>query len=166
MSLYSYKLVSYWKQRARGARPITFCRLLLASNNRKEHVEGNLDRVDENQTVLGGNELEVDGVHNGPDLPRSLTSRKKIFLDFIDNHRKRVTVDQTQVGEENSHKDGTPEQLVHTDLKGDMLGFSSFNLPVQPVVEVVSRRTVIDEPEDSERDESLHIERSATDEKL
>jgi hypothetical protein len=45
--------------------------LLLGSNKREEHVEGNLDTVDKDKTMLVGDELEVDGVHNGPHLPGS-----------------------------------------------------------------------------------------------
>mmetsp|Transcript_2679 Transcript_2679/g.4023 ORF Transcript_2679/g.4023 Transcript_2679/m.4023 type:complete len:91 (+) Transcript_2679:2-274(+) len=42
---------------------------LLGSEERKEHVEDNLDSVNENKTVLGRDELEVDGMNHWPDLP-------------------------------------------------------------------------------------------------
>ena len=47
---------------------------LLGSDQGKEHVEGDLDTIDENETVLGGDELKVDRVDDRPDLPGSLTS--------------------------------------------------------------------------------------------
>jgi len=43
--------------------------LLLGSNDRKEHVEGDLHTVDKDKTVLGGNEFKVDSVDERPDLP-------------------------------------------------------------------------------------------------
>jgi hypothetical protein len=82
--------------------------LFLASDNREEHVESNLDGIDKDQSVLRGDELEVDSVHNGPDLPRSLTRTVKVGLDLVNNNSDRVTVYQAQIGEENSHEDGAP----------------------------------------------------------
>ena len=43
--------------------------LALASNYGKEHVEGNLDSVNECNSVLGGDEAEVDCVDQWPYLP-------------------------------------------------------------------------------------------------
>jgi hypothetical protein len=56
--------------------------------------------------MLGGDEFEVDGVNNRPNLPRSLAGRKKIILDFASNGGKGVAVDQTEVSEEDGHEDG------------------------------------------------------------
>lgn len=139
---------------------------LLGSNERKEHVKGHLDGVDKDQTVLGGDELEVDRVHHWPDLPRTLHGTKEILLDLVSNGREGVSIDQSEVGKEDSHKDGAPKQLINTDLEGDVLCFRSFNLGVEPVVKVVSRRSVVDETKDRESDESLHVEGSSTDEDL
>jgi hypothetical protein len=65
-----------------------------------------LDSVDKDKTMLGGDELEVDGMDNGPDLPRSLASTEKVVLDLADDDGHRVAVHQTKVGEEDGHKDG------------------------------------------------------------
>jgi len=43
--------------------------LFLGSKQGKEHVECNLYSVDVKKTVLGGDELEVDGVDDWPYLP-------------------------------------------------------------------------------------------------
>jgi hypothetical protein len=83
--------------------------LFLASNNGKEHVKGDLDRVDKDQTMLGGDELEVHGMDYRPDLPRSLAGRQQVALDFLANSAKRVAIDQAQVGEKDGHENGTPE---------------------------------------------------------
>lgn len=45
---------------------------LLGSKEGKEHVERNLDGVNEDKTVLGGDEFEVDSVDKRPHLPGSL----------------------------------------------------------------------------------------------
>jgi hypothetical protein len=81
---------------------------LLASKERKEHVEGNLHRVDEDKTMLVGNELEVDGVDKGPDLPASLTGDQEILLDLLTNDGEGVSVYQTKIREEDSHKERAP----------------------------------------------------------
>ena len=57
--------------------------LLLGSDERKEHVESNLDSVDEDETVLGRDELEVNGVHNRPDLPGSLACVEEVVLELV-----------------------------------------------------------------------------------
>ena len=111
---------------------------LLGSNEREEHVEGHLDSIDENQAVLGRNELEVDGVHNGPYLPRTLASREQIVLDLVGDDAKGISVDESEVGEKDSHEDGAPDELIKRDFGSDVLGLCSFNLFVQPVVKVVS----------------------------
>ena len=115
------------------------CRaLLLGPDQAQEHVEGDLDRVDEDEAVLGADELEVDGVHNGPYLPRALASREQIVLDLVGDDAKGISVDESEVGEKDSHEDGAPDELIKRDFGSDVLGLCSFNLFVQPVVKVVS----------------------------
>ena len=65
-----------------------------------------MDSVDKDKTVLGGDELEVHGVDNRPDLPGSLTGTEEVVLDLVSNGNHRVTVHQTKVGKENTHEDG------------------------------------------------------------
>ena len=116
--------------------------------------------------MLGGDELEVDGVHNGPDLPGTLAGREKIVLDLVANDGQGVAVDQSQVGEEDRHEARAPKNLVNCNLESHILGFLSFDLAVEPVVKVVSRRTVVDESKDREGKETLHVEGSPTDKEL
>jgi hypothetical protein len=104
------------KQKKHHERALGAVHLFTRSNDGKEHIEGNLDAVEEEQSVLVGDKLEIDGMHNRPDLPRTLASGKKIRFEFLSNHGKRVTVAQSKVGEENCHKDGTPEDLVNANL--------------------------------------------------
>ena len=139
---------------------------LLGSNQGKEHVEGHLHSVDKDETMLVGDELEVDRVDQGPDLPAALHGGKEIVLDLVSNDSEGVAVDETQVGEEDTHKDGAPEQLIDTDLERDVLGLGSWNLLVEPVVKVVSRGAVVDEAKDGEGDESLHVEGASANEDL
>jgi hypothetical protein len=115
---------------------------LLASEERKEHVEGNLYRVDKDKTMLVGDVLEVDGVDKGPDLPASLTGDQEILLDLLTNDGERVSVYQTKIREENGHEDRAPEDLINTNLQGNVSSTSSLDLVIQPVVEVVSRGSI------------------------
>jgi hypothetical protein len=99
-----------------SSRDLGAIHLFPSSDDGKEHVEGDLDAVEEEQTVFVGNKLEIDGMHNWPDLPRTLASSKKITLEFVPNHCKGVAVAQSKVGEENCHKDGAPTDLVNGNL--------------------------------------------------
>jgi hypothetical protein len=140
--------------------------LVLGSNDREEHVECHLDTVDEDQSVLGGDELEVDGVDKRPDLPGSLACGEQVILDLVSDGTEGVAVAQTKVSEEDSHEDGAPDDLIKGDLRCDMLCFASLNGLVKPVVEVVSRGSVVEESEGRKSDETLHVEGSSTDEDL
>lgn len=77
---------------------------LLVSDEGKEHVESHLDGVDEDQAMFGGDELEVNSMNNGPDLPRPLAGGKKIVLDLRSNGAEGVSIDQSKVGKEDSHE--------------------------------------------------------------
>jgi hypothetical protein len=131
---------------------------LLATNQGKEHVEGNLDAVQEEQSVLVRDDSEVDGMDDWPDLPGSLTCGEKVVLDLLSDGSKRITVDQTKVGEEDGHKDWTPNNLVEQNLEGDRLGILSWYLLVKPVVEVVTGWTVVEETKGRKSEESLPVE--------
>lgn len=116
--------------------------------------------------MLAGDESEVDRMDNGPDLPRSLACRKQVVLDLFANGGKGVTVDQTKVGEEDGHENGAPDDLIKGDLHENRLSIGSFDFAVQPVVEVVSRGSVVQETKGGKGDESLHVEGSSRDEDL
>jgi len=88
--------------------------------------------------VLRRDELEIDGVDNRPDLPRSLASREEVILDLVANRRERITIAKSKVGKEDSHENGAPEDLINSNLKGNIFGASSLDLAIEPVVEVVS----------------------------
>jgi hypothetical protein len=125
-----------------------------------------LDRVEEEQSVLVGDKFEVDCMNNGPDLPGSLAGGKKVCFDLVSNDGERVAVAQSKVGEEDGHKDWTPEDLVKSNLEGDRFCVRSRNLGVKPVVEVVSRRTMVEKTKGGKSDESLPVERTSTDKNL
>lgn len=105
-------------------------------------------------------------MHQRPNLPRSLTRRQQIILNLILNHTERVSVDQSEVGEENTHKDGTPDDLIdgHLGEDGDSIGAG--NLFVEPVVEVVAGGAVVDEAEEREGGETFPVDGSSSDEDL
>jgi hypothetical protein len=56
--------------------------------------------------------------------------------------------------------------LVNGNLGGDRLGILSWDLGVQPVVEVVTRGAVVKETKGRKSDKSLPVEWSSTDEDL
>ena len=103
---------------------------------------------------------------NRPDLPRALARRKQVVLDLVTNGGKGISVHQTKVREEHSHKDRAPDNLIKGDLLSNRKSIISWNELVQPVVEVVSRGSVVEETKGRESDESLNIERSSRDENL
>jgi hypothetical protein len=139
---------------------------LFASNDREEHVESDLHSIDKDKAVLGGDELEVDGMNNWPYFPRSLAGCEEIILDLVNNDSDRVAVHQSQVREEDSHENRAPDKLIDSNLQRDVLGFLSFNLLIKPVVEIVTRRSVVNETKDTKSDESLHVEWSTANENL
>mmetsp|Transcript_17346 Transcript_17346/g.38011 ORF Transcript_17346/g.38011 Transcript_17346/m.38011 type:complete len:233 (+) Transcript_17346:348-1046(+) len=116
--------------------------------------------------MLARDELEVDKVNGGPDFPRSLASRKKIGLDLGSNGCGRVSVDKSEVGEEDGHEKRTPHGLVDKDLFGNRSSVLSGDLGIEPVVEVVTGRSVVEKTEDRKSDESLHVEWTPSDEDL
>ena len=125
-----------------------------------------MDSVEEEQSVLVGDVLEVDKVDKRPDLPRSLASSEEIVLDLGSDGSEGVTVDKSKVGEEDGHEDWAPGDLVDGDLGSNRLSVLSRDLAVEPVVEVVSRRSVVEKTESGKGDESLHVERTSRDEDL
>lgn len=139
---------------------------LFGSNEGKEHVESNLDSVEEEQSVLVGDELEVDKVNERPDLPGSLDGSEEIGLDLRSNFRETLSGDESKVGEEDSHENWAPNDLVKGNLLGDRHSILSGNLSVKPIVEIVSRRSVVEKTECGKGEESGHVERVGGDEDL
>mmetsp|Transcript_59860 Transcript_59860/g.177415 ORF Transcript_59860/g.177415 Transcript_59860/m.177415 type:complete len:285 (-) Transcript_59860:134-988(-) len=140
--------------------------LFLGADDGEEHVERDLNAVDKDEAMLRRDELEVDGVNDRPHLPRSLARREEVRLDLVDNGRHAVAVHESEVREEYRHEDGAPEELIDGDLAGDGGGAGALDLGVEPVVEVVAGGAVVDEAEDGEGDEALHVEGAARDEDL
>jgi hypothetical protein len=105
-------------------------------------------------------------VHNWPHLPRTLACSEQVILDLISNDGERISVDETEVGEEDAHEDGTPEELIDGNLREDGDGISSWDLLVEPVVEVVTRGAVVDESEKGEGGKALVIDGASSDEDL
>jgi hypothetical protein len=125
-----------------------------------------LDTVDKDKTVLRGDELEVDSVDNWPDFPGPLASSKQVVLDLVSDGCHGVSINQTQVCEENSHENWAPKDLIDGNLHKDVLSVGSRNLAVQPIVEVMARWSVVEKTEGREGDEALHVERSTRNEDL
>jgi len=108
--------------------------------------------------MLVGNEFEVDHMDERPNLPRSLTGTQQIVLDFGRNRTKTISIDKTQIGKEDGHEDGTPEDLINGNLAHDTLQSSTLNLGIQPIVKVMSRGTMVGKSKETQRKESFHIE--------
>ena len=125
-----------------------------------------MDTVDEDKSVLGRDELEVDCVDNGPYLPGSLASSEQVILDLASDSGEGVSVDQSKVREEHAHENGAPNDLVKKDLLCNRQSIVSFDFTVKPVVEVVSRRSMVQETKGRKSNETLHVEGSSRDEDL
>jgi len=125
-----------------------------------------LDSVEEEQSVLVGDVLEVDEVNNGPDLPRSLAGREEIGLNLCSNYAERVTVAKSKVGEENGHENWAPQGLVNKDFLRDRGSVLSGDLVVKPVVEVVTGRSVVEQTECGKSNESLQVKGTSGNENL
>ena len=139
---------------------------LLRSKKRKEHVERNLDSVDVWNAPLVGNELEVDHVHNRPHLPRSLACSKQVILDLISDDGEGISVDETEIGEEHTHEDGAPEELIDGNFRENGDGIGSGDLLFKPVVEGVTRGAMVDESEEGESGEAFVVDGTSSDEDL
>lgn len=87
-------------------------------------------------------------------------------MDLLPNDRERVPVDQAKVGEEDRHEDGTPEELVDGNFREDGDGIRAWNLLVEPIVEVVTRWTMVDKTEEGEGCKTLVVDGSSSDEDL
>ena len=139
---------------------------LFGPNEGKEHVESDLDSVEEEQSVLVGDVLEVDEVNSRPDLPGSLAGSEKIVLDLFSNGAEAIAVNESEVSEEDGHENWAPGNLVNHDLLGNRFSVLSGDLAVEPVVEVVTGRSVVEKTESGKSDESLHVEGTSGDEEL
>ena len=98
---------------------------VFGSNDGKEHVEGDLNSVDEIQPVLGADKLKVDSIYNGLYLLRTLARCEQVALNLIPNYGEGVTVHDPEVREENSHAPGAPKDLIDGDL-GENSGRSDY----------------------------------------
>lgn len=56
--------------------------------------------------MLGGNELEVNGMNDGPDLPGSLACIEKVILELGSNGAEGISGNKSKVSEEYAHENG------------------------------------------------------------
>jgi hypothetical protein len=105
-------------------------------------------------------------VHNWPHLPGSLAGGEQVILNLVTNGGEGISVDKSEVGEENTHEDGAPEELIDGNLREDGNGISTGDFFVEPVVKVVSRGAVVDESEERESGKTLVINGSSGNEDL
>lgn len=125
-----------------------------------------MDGIDIRDAPLVGNELKVDEVNCGPHFPRSLAGGQEVVLDLVSNSSERISIDEAEVGEENAHEDWAPEELINGNLSEDGNGICSGDLFIKPVVEVVSRRPVVNESEKGEGGKTFVVDGSSRNEEL
>ena len=101
-----------------------------------------------------------------PHFPRSLACVEQVCLDLVANGGEGISVDKSEVGEEYTHEDGAPEELIYGNLREDMDGLSARDDFVEPVVEVVTRGAVIDESKGRQSGKTHVINRSSDNEDL
>ena len=122
--------------------------------------------IDVWNTPFVRDELEVDEVHHRPNLPRSLAGCEQVILNLVANGGEGISVDKSKVGEENTHEDWAPEELINGNLRENRDSISSGNFFVEPVVEVVARGAMVDESEERESGKTLVINGSSSNEDL
>ena len=105
-------------------------------------------------------------MHRRPHLPRSLAGGEQVILNLVTNGGEGISVDKSKVGEENTHEDWAPEELIDGNLREDRDSISSGNFFVEPVVEVMSRGAVVDESEERKSGKTLVINGSSSNEDL
>lgn len=108
--------------------------------------------------MLGGDELEIHSVDNGPHLPGSLACAKEVVLDLVANGREGVSVDKSEVGKVDNHEQRAPKDLINGNLESNLGGLRSFNLGVKPVVKEVSGGSVVEQSKHGKSDETLDVE--------
>jgi hypothetical protein len=86
-----------------------------------------------------------------------LAGSQKVVLDLVTDGIQGISVDKAKVSEEDTHEDGAPEELINGNLGEDGNGVSPRDLLIEPVVEVMSRGTVVDETEERESCETFPI---------
>jgi len=105
-------------------------------------------------------------VHNWPHLPGSLAGGEQVILDLVANGGEGISVNKSEIGEENTHEDGAPEELIYGNLSEDVDGLCARDFFVEPVVEVVSRGAVVDESKGRQSGKTHVINRSSDNEDL
>ena len=115
---------------------------------------------------LQENGESIATTYHWPNLPRSLACSQKIVLNFVSNGSQRITVDKTKVGKEDTHEDGTPEELINGNLGKYWDGIRAWNLTIKPIVKVVSRWAVVDESKEREGSKTLVVDGTSSDEDL
>ena len=105
-------------------------------------------------------------MNNWPDLPRSLACREEIILDLVANGGWSVAIYKSKVGEENSHENRAPKDLINSNLEGNIGRTSSLDLAIEPIVEIMTRWSVVEEAKGGKTDESLQVEWTTRDEDL
>ena len=103
---------------------------------------------------------------NRPDLPRSLACGEEVILDFVANGGGGVTIHKSKVGEKDSHENRAPKDLINSNLESNIGGTSSLDLAVEPVVEIVTRRSMVEETKGGQTNESLQVEWTTRNEDL
>eukprot|EP00324_Dicrateria_rotunda_P000920 CAMPEP_0206163642 /NCGR_PEP_ID=MMETSP1474-20131121/11536_1 /ASSEMBLY_ACC=CAM_ASM_001110 /TAXON_ID=97495 /ORGANISM="Imantonia sp., Strain RCC918" /LENGTH=315 /DNA_ID=CAMNT_0053566191 /DNA_START=301 /DNA_END=1245 /DNA_ORIENTATION=- len=128
------------------------------ADQREEAVVADLDRVDVEHTLGGGDEAEVDRVREGPDLPRAEDLGEQLVLHLVDDVREALGLEHRHVAEEHHAKDRVPHHLVDEDLGEDRLGVGARDLAVEEAVEVVRGRAVDQEAEGGQAEEAEPVE--------
>lgn len=103
---------------------------------------------------------------NRPHLPRTLAGSQEVVLDLVANGIQGISIHKTEVGEEDTHKDGAPNDLIHSHLGKNGDGIGAWNLLIEPIVEVMARGTVVNESKEGEGGETLPLNGSTGDEYL
>jgi hypothetical protein len=124
----------------------------LVAKERQKDIVTNLDGVDVQQTLVGWDKSEIDGMRRNPDSPTSHDGRLEVGLELVGVLLKGLALHQTEVTKEHASKDGVPDGLINSNLGGNCQWSSSWKLSIEETVKVVTGGSVQQESETSQSD--------------
>ena len=105
-------------------------------------------------------------MYKWPHLPRSLDGSEQISPDLVSDDTERVSGEKSKVAEEHNHEDRAPDELIKGNLGENSLGIFSGDSSIQPVVEVVTRRSMPEKSKHGKGGKTLVINTSLDNEEL
>mmetsp|Transcript_19068 Transcript_19068/g.51241 ORF Transcript_19068/g.51241 Transcript_19068/m.51241 type:complete len:288 (+) Transcript_19068:275-1138(+) len=128
------------------------------ADHREEHVVADLHEVDVEDALVGGDEGKVDGVGDGPHLPRARHLHEELVLDARGHCQRTLALSRGHVAEEHDAENGVPEHLVDEHLGRYLACRGAGDERVEIAVEPVPGGTMDESTEGGEAREASPVE--------